>query len=203
MLPGRQSVGGRRRDEQRGEKAGRSVVENGRSTTFLVWAMALAGCHSPEAKVGSKDAPCARAYRELMARQPPTRARVAIRHNEAEWAERTRSLVFIPREEAVRLAESWLAAQGFTDAPPATDVRLSPDIVDVGSDAEIFSRRHDTVAPHAVAAMKKHGWWTIAFPYRHPSPNRDSATGRGVRVRYDGKVVRMEHQSVCIPLFVD
>lgn len=110
--------------------------------------------------------------------------------------------------EAVRLAECFIAQNGYTAAPPMEDKsNLAYESIDVGPPAEkALEARRDTLEPNAYSYGKdgRHkGGWIVIFRGKYKPEyaealleygEKDRETGRCVTMDAQGNHMRMEHQ---------
>ena len=104
-----------------------------------------------------------------------------------------------PEAKAVRLAEEFIARNGYTDLPPDRD-RLAYETVEWGpNDEEMLRRRRDTLGRKAYGVryggrMGTKGGWTVVF--RAPARYGDVGvvTGRAVTMDKDFQNLLVEHK---------
>lgn len=99
--------------------------------------------------------------------------------------------------EAIRLAEEFIAQNGYTNLPPDKS-KLAYETIEWESNIDDMLReRHDTLEPKAYGI--RHGrkggdpGWTIVFRYSHPSIKQMRRNGRAVTMNLDGSGLRVEH----------
>ncbi len=100
----------------------------------------------------------------------------------------------VTEAEAIRLAEMFVAQNGYTDLPVPQDAKLTLESIEYGSNtAERLEFRHATLERRALGAYRMHGGWTVTFRYKGDT----LADGkRGVWVDDSRKRIRMFHQDV-------
>lgn len=104
-----------------------------------------------------------------------------------------------PEAKAVRLAEEFVARNGYTDLPPDRDA-LSYETVEWGpNDEETLRRRRDTLGRKAYGVryggrMGAKGGWTVVF--RAPARHGDVGVvwGRAVTMDKDFRNLLVEHK---------
>ena len=99
--------------------------------------------------------------------------------------------------QAVTLAESFIATNGYTDLPPSKS-GLRHESIETESDPDkILQQRHNTLERKAYAAMSEGSGparrWIVAFRYTR---SFDSKIGRAVTMGLDGGNIKMEHQDI-------
>jgi hypothetical protein len=98
--------------------------------------------------------------------------------------------------EAIRLAEQFVARNGYTDLPPDKG-GLAHESVEWESDVdEILKARRDTLGREAFGLVRRRKGapgWTIVFRYKHPATRQMRRNGRAVTMGLDGSGVRVEH----------
>jgi hypothetical protein len=122
--------------------------------------------------------------------EPPAVAAAADGESQAEES---------PEAKAVRLAEEFIARNGYTDLPPDRD-GLSYETVEWGpNDEETLRRRRDTLGRKAYGVrhggrMGAKGGWTVVF--RAPARYGDDGVvwGRAVTMDKDFQNLRVEHK---------
>lgn len=98
-----------------------------------------------------------------------------------------------PRAAAIRTAEAFVRAQGYTDVPPTVP---PGEIVREGIEGTI-EMRLNTLDGHAVAARGEGDDWMVIFGYRDPE-----YAGRGRAVRLAGDAPpHLVHQGVVLSAF--
>jgi len=99
----------------------------------------------------------------------------------------------LTENEAIRLAEKYVAEQGYTDKKIQIDTaKIEPDIVEqVMLPSGILQMRYNTLKPKAVFNSKGQRKWTVGF-----QNTRDSTRFRIVRIYRNGKRIEMEHQDL-------
>ena len=100
-------------------------------------------------------------------------------------------------EEAVRLAEQFIAQNGYTNLPPDKS-KLAYGTVEEESDVdEVLRVRRDTLErkTYGIVRGRKGGapGWTVVFRYKHPSSKQMRKNGRAVTMNLDGSGMRVEH----------
>ncbi len=102
----------------------------------------------------------------------------------------------ITQEDAIRLAQEFIAVNGYTDLPRSKDKsRLSFELLDnfSGNLDQALASRQDTLERKAygiVRERKSKSGWTIVFRYRNGNPEN----GRAVTMDLDGSNIRIEHK---------
>jgi hypothetical protein len=117
----------------------------------------------------------------------------------AATADQARPTEESPEAKAVRLAEEFIARNGYTDLPPARD-RLSYENVEWGpNDEEMLRRRRDTLARRAYGVryggrLGAKGGWTVVFrpPARYGEVG--VVTGRAVTMDKNFQNLLVEHK---------
>lgn len=99
--------------------------------------------------------------------------------------------------QAVQLAETFIALNGYTDLPPARE-HLSYESIEWESNVdEMLRMRHDTLERKAygLSRGRKGGssGWTVVFQYRHQPHRQKGENGRAVTMNPDGGEMRVEH----------
>lgn len=99
--------------------------------------------------------------------------------------------------EAVRLAEEFIAQNGYTDLR-ADKSKLAHETIEWTSNVgDILKQRHDTLARKAYGIVhgRKGGaaGWTVVFRYSHPASKQERRNGRAVTMNLDGSGLRVEH----------
>ena len=113
----------------------------------------------------------------------------------APAAERERQAEESPEAKAVRLAEEFIARNGYTDLPPSRD-SLSYETVEWGpNDEEMLRQRRDTLGRKAYGIryggrLGAEGGWTVVFRYRKGG----NVTGRAVTMDKDFQNLLVEHK---------
>jgi hypothetical protein len=101
----------------------------------------------------------------------------------------------ISESEAIRLAEEFVARNGYTDRAVADGTKLDLEPIEFGSNREERLRfRQGTLDPKADAAYPMKGGWMVTFRRkgRHPDPD----ARRGVWVDESGMHIQIFHQDV-------
>ena len=96
--------------------------------------------------------------------------------------------------DAVRLAEEFIARNGYTDRPVPEGTKLTLEPIEFASNrAERLEIRHDSLERNALEAYPMEGGWIVHFRYKG-----DTLTDRkrGVWVDYSGKRIHLFHQDV-------
>ena len=125
-------------------------------------------------------------------------------------ASATRETV-ISEKQAVQLAEKFIAANGYTNAPP-TVKQLNPELF--SSEFEVECKlRHNSLSPRAFgvgsANFEHQGGWIVIFvsPSKEDEANRHAtmkrlketdASGRAVTMDRFGKHLRIQHKDFCL-----
>lgn len=122
-----------------------------------------------------------------------------------EWLANGKKLSSV---EAVRLAECFVEANGYTDLPPVSDrSTLTPENVYPGTDDEGLMMRHNSLERSAYGYWESSlygGGWEIAFRYvRDESAvafygDRLDTVAGCVWMNFDGSEIQMRH-SDCFP----
>jgi hypothetical protein len=97
--------------------------------------------------------------------------------------------------QALRLAEQFIAQNGYTDLPPDKS-RLAYETIEWKSNIdEMLSARHDMLQRNACGIVRgrKGGssGWTVVFRYKNSPPGHPY--GRAVTMRSNGSQIRIEH----------
>jgi hypothetical protein len=103
----------------------------------------------------------------------------------------------LSEEEAVRLAEQFIAQNGYADLQPDRS-KLAYETIERESKVdEMLKGRHDTLERKAYGVVRgRRGaalGWTIVFRYRHPSSKQMRKNGRAVTMNLDGSEMGIEH----------
>ena len=103
----------------------------------------------------------------------------------------------LTEEEAIRLAEEFIAQNGYTDLRPDKS-KLARETIEWESNIDdILRQRHDTLDRKAYGIVhgRKGGapGWTVVFRYSHPSSKKARRNGRAVTMNLDGSALRVEH----------
>jgi hypothetical protein len=103
---------------------------------------------------------------------------------------------YLPRAEAIRLAERFVAENGYTDLPVDSDAaKLTLEPIEFASNTkERLEIRRDTLERKAADAYPMGDGWEVAFRCRRKGPGPESR--RGVWVPGTGKPIRIFHQDV-------
>ena len=131
--------------------------------------------------------------------EKPNGGRVSEAQAVAPAANQERPAEESPEAKAVRLAEEFIARNGYTDLPPDRD-SLSYETVEWGpNDEEMLKQRHDTLGRKAYGVryggrMGTKGGWTVVF--RVPARYGDVGvvTGRAVTMDKDFQNLLVEHK---------
>ena len=113
----------------------------------------------------------------------------------ATAAEHERQAEESPEAKAVRLAEEFIARNGYTDLPPERG-NLSYETVEWGpNDEEMLRQRRDTLGRKAYGIryggrLGAEGGWTVVFRYRKGG----NMTGRAVTMNKDFQNLLVEHK---------
>ena len=112
--------------------------------------------------------------------------------------------------EAIRLAEKFVADNGYTDLPLTKEkTKLSYESIDSADAGERLTDRYATLERKAYAVGRRNvsnNGWTIAFRYnanneryRRIIPDYEQHTkntGRAVTMNADGSSIRIQHQEI-------
>lgn len=104
----------------------------------------------------------------------------------------------LPETKAVRLAEEFIARNGYTDLPAEKDKLTYETIEWEGNVEGILKSRHDTLERKAYGV--RHGGkgtkdgWTVVFRYKKRFGDSLDNTGRAVTMDEDFQHLRVEHQ---------
>ncbi|HJL18099.1 MAG TPA: hypothetical protein RMH99_20720 [Sandaracinaceae bacterium LLY-WYZ-13_1] len=102
------------------------------------------------------------------------------------------------RARATRIAEAWVRAHGYTEAPTTIEAsELRRELTDVGDLETVLAARAGTLEARAVCARGWQGRFTVAFAYRAA---RSAGRGRAVRVE-GGAVDEIAHQDLRLDVF--
>lgn len=101
----------------------------------------------------------------------------------------------LARAQAVRAAEAFVVANGYTDLPPMSDTsKLSFESIEWSSDRkEILKQRRNSLERKAygfLSSSRGKPGWTVVFRYKN---SRNTRTGRAVTMDLDGKNKRVQH----------
>ena len=102
-----------------------------------------------------------------------------------------------PEAKAVRLAEAFIAQNGYTDLPPDSNSLVYETIEYADNIDELLRWRHDTLERKAYGILresKNAPGWTIVFRYKHPDSQQMRRNGRAVTMNVDGSKMRVEHK---------
>jgi hypothetical protein len=104
----------------------------------------------------------------------------------------------LSQQAAVALAEKFVAANGYTDAPH-NQLKKQPNFESIefsASQGEMMQHRYNTLRPKAIGAKRgrKGGeaGWSVAFDYM-PRVAADQDSCRVVTMGLDGSNIRIEH----------
>lgn len=96
----------------------------------------------------------------------------------------------VPTEDEARAAaESFVRAQGYTDAPPTV---IGDQIVREGIEGSLEDRRH-TLEPHAFSVSSVVGGWRAVFRYQDPQ-----YAERGRLLVHDAEGTHFIHQDMLL-----
>jgi len=103
----------------------------------------------------------------------------------------------LSQEQAVKLAEEFIAQNGYTDLR-ADKSKLAYETIEGESNVDdILRQRRDTLERKAYGIVhgRKSGvpGWTVVFRYRHPASKQERRNGRAVTMNLDGSGLRVEH----------
>lgn len=106
----------------------------------------------------------------------------------------------VDADQAMKIAEEFVRANGYTDFTPSDLSKLKPEPIEMSDDREEWLKdRHDTVRPQAHGYMKGTGnsrdGWRVVFARTKP-PNNDPNIGVGVAMDKTGNNVRFMHMGV-------
>lgn len=138
--------------------------------------------------------------RSLRALESQTDSRARETKAEPQIARQEQPADENPEARAVRMAEEFIAQNGYTDLPPAKD-KLSYETVEMASGVdEMLKWRHDTLTRKAYGLvyrgrMGTKGGWTVVFrPQPRHSGGKD-VWGRAVTMDKDFQNLRVEHKA--------
>src|SRR5713101_4825602 len=99
--------------------------------------------------------------------------------------------------QAIKLAEHFIAQNGYTDLPP-DKAKLAYETIEWESNVdEMLKERHDMLqrGAYGVVRGRKAGsaGWTVVFRYKHPTDREERSLGRAVTMNLDGRAARVEH----------
>jgi hypothetical protein len=99
--------------------------------------------------------------------------------------------------QAIKLAELFIAQNGYTDLPP-DQTKIACETIEGGANVdETLKDRHDTLqrTAYGVVRGRKAGsaGWTVVFRYKHPVDRDERSVGRAVTMNLDGGDARVEH----------
>jgi hypothetical protein len=109
-------------------------------------------------------------------------------------------------EEAVRLAEQFIARNGYTDVPPTKNKsRIAMEHIEWESNIkDILKERHNTLHRKAYGYSRggrfKDGW-IIAFQFTDPCDDGEPLCGRGVSMDAWGRHLLMEHSDANMKVY--
>jgi hypothetical protein len=99
--------------------------------------------------------------------------------------------------EAVRLAEEFVAQNGYTDLPPDKSKLVHETIEWEAKVDDMLKHRHDTLERKAYGIVhgtrRSASGWTVVFRYSHPASKQERRNGRAVTMNPDGSSLRVEH----------
>lgn len=113
--------------------------------------------------------------------------------------------VKISTAQAIRIAEKFVARNGYTDLPPTKDKsKLSYESIEFeGSIEKMLKFRRNTLERKAYGFLwgKTRGGrgekgWTVAFLYKDRDKAKTPETGRAVTMNEYGKNLRMQHVDI-------
>lgn len=104
-----------------------------------------------------------------------------------------------PEEKAVRIAEEFIARNGYTDLPPDKNTLAYENIERADNVDEMLKQRHDALERKAYGIrysgkMGKPGWM-VAFRYKQRFGNVYDETGRVVTMDKNFENLLVEHKS--------
>lgn len=103
----------------------------------------------------------------------------------------------LSKDEAIRLAEQFIAVNGYTNLPPDKRKFAYEKIEWESNIDDILKERHDTLEQKAYGVLRgrKSGsaGWTVVFRYKHPTGQEERKIGRAVTMNLDGSDTRVEH----------
>ncbi len=103
----------------------------------------------------------------------------------------------LSEEEAVRLAEEFVAQNGYTDLRPDKNKLAHETIESESNIDDMLRQRHDTLKRKAYGVLRgrKGGvsGLTVVFRYSHPASKQERRNGRAVTMNLDGTGLRVEH----------
>jgi|SRR6185295_14565437 hypothetical protein len=99
--------------------------------------------------------------------------------------------------EAVKLAEQFIAQNGYTDLPPDKG-KLAYETIEWEGDVDkMLQYRKDTLERKAYGIVRGRKGaspgWTVVFRYKHPSDREERRIGRAVTMNLNGSDTRVEH----------
>ena len=98
--------------------------------------------------------------------------------------------------EAIRLAEQFIAQNGYTDLPPDKNTLAYESIEWESNIDEMLRQRRNSLEPKAygvVRGRKNAPGWTVVFRYKHLATPQTRRNGRAVTMNLDGSKMRVEH----------
>ena len=98
--------------------------------------------------------------------------------------------------EAIRLAEQFIAQNGYTDLPADKNTFAYESIEWESNVDEMLKGRRGTLERKAyglVRERKSAPGWTIVFRYKHPSTRQMRRNGRAVTMSLNSSDTRVEH----------
>jgi hypothetical protein len=99
----------------------------------------------------------------------------------------------LSESEAVRLAEEFIAQNGYTDLPPVRDKIAHESIEWTSNIDELLKARHNTLERKAYGIVRERkggaSGWTVVFRQKC----RKCTNGRAVTMNLDGSNRRVEH----------
>jgi hypothetical protein len=99
--------------------------------------------------------------------------------------------------EAIKLAEQFIAQNGYSDLPP-NKTKIAYETIEWESNAhQMLKERHDTLQRKAYGVVRgrkaESAGWTVVFRYKHPADREERSLGRAVTMNLDGSDTRVEH----------
>jgi hypothetical protein len=103
----------------------------------------------------------------------------------------------LSEEGVVKLAEQFIAQNGYTGLPPDRSELASETIERTSNIDAMLKGRHDTLERKAYGIVRRRkggvAGWTVVFRYKHPSSRQMRRNGRAVTMNLDGSEMRVEH----------
>ncbi|MEO8573004.1 MAG: hypothetical protein ABI481_03470 [Pyrinomonadaceae bacterium] len=107
-------------------------------------------------------------------------------------------IIKLTEAQAVELAETFIAENGYTDLLPSKEHLAYESIEWEPKVDEMLRMRHDTLEGKAFGIADgrkgKSAGWTVVFKYTNSSDQQTRKNGRAVTMNSDGSEARVEHK---------